>query len=66
MIVDRYTTTVLSIIAFALLWNAFANSIGTARAAKDITRVAICDPKDPGKCAEVITWAGATKLFVTQ
>lgn len=50
---DRYTKTILTVIASALVWIAVQNSIGTAHAAKDVSKVAICDFKNPDRCATV-------------
>jgi hypothetical protein len=71
MTIDRYTKIVLTAIAGALLWIAAQNSIGTAHAGKEITKVAICDFDHPAKCAEVSNYIGGQqigpgKLSVTQ
>jgi hypothetical protein len=52
MIIDRYTKTVLTIIASVLMWIAVQNSIGPAHASKEIAKVAICDVNS-NSCAEV-------------
>jgi hypothetical protein len=50
---DRYTKTVLTIIAAALVGLVVQNAIGPLAAESGISKVAICDPTDPAYCARI-------------
>ena len=60
---DRYTKTALTIIAGALLAIVTQNAINSSHAqTQQITKVAICDIRDPNSCAFVTDVAGGQGL----
>ena len=55
MTTDRYTKFILTIIALNLATIALHNAIPSAFAqSREITKVAICNTKNPNVCAEVV------------
>jgi len=53
---DRYTKTVLTIIAGALVAILVQNGVKTSQAQQPVQKVAICDSTDPSKCVDFVTW----------
>ena len=66
MTTDRYTKFILTIIALNLATIALHNAIPSAFAqSREITKVAICNHKNPNVCAEVVDRYGEQLGFIT-
>ena len=60
---DRYTKTLLTVIAAALVAIAAQNAMSASHAQVSITRVALCDPVNINTCAAVFDVADSQALF---